>query len=100
MARPSYQKVVMYARPDFYSTFSVTAGTPSIVTPDMLPIEVTVVPGSGGTMLVETRTVANGTWVPWSAGATSEVRSMMFSGRCHSMRFTATGADGTVEIAG
>ena len=100
MARPSYQKVTVSSKPEFYASYTVPVGTPVIITPAILPLEVTAVPGSGGTLLVETRTVSNGAWVAWPAGTVGTTTSLSFDGRCHSMRFTATVGAGLVEVAG
>lgn len=99
MARPSYQKVIVTSKPEWFASYTAPAGTPVVVSVDYIPVEVTAVPGNGGSLLVETRTTATGAWVAWPAGAVTGPTSLLFEGRCHSMRFTATGVNGVVEMA-
>ena len=99
MARPSYQKVIVTSKPEWFASYTAPTGTPVVVSVDYIPVEVTAVPGNGGSILVETRTTPSGTWVPWTAGAVTEPTALLFEGRCHSMRITAAGADGVVEMA-
>jgi hypothetical protein len=65
------------------------------------PMTVAAVPGSGGTLLVETQTAPGGRWFPWSEGTDGVVSvptQMKLGGKVHAIRLTAADADGVVEL--
>ena len=90
---------------DKYATQSITvvAGTPqtfdgggySIV----YPATIKVIPGVGGTMLVEYRIAAGTNWEMWPAGTVSSFTTAILDVPIDSLRFTATAANGVVEIS-
>jgi hypothetical protein len=64
-------------------------------------ITVAAVPGSGGTLLVETQTAPGGEWFPWSegtAGVVSVAAQAKLDSKVHALRFTAATAAGSVEL--
>ena len=75
----------------------VTTAAPITFTITM-PITVAVIPGSGGTLLVEYQLVPDGLWYPWSAGAAATKTVYALVSPVNALRFTATTADGIVEV--
>jgi hypothetical protein len=61
-------------------------------------ITVAAVPGSGGTLLVETQTAPGGQWFPWSEGVVSAATQMKLGSKVHALKFTAATAAGAVEL--
>jgi hypothetical protein len=62
------------------------------------PLTVAAVPGSGGTLLVETQTAPGGQWFPWSEGVVSAATQMKLDSKVHALKFTAADAAGSVEL--
>ena len=65
------------------------------------PMTVAAIPGSGGTLLVETQTAPGGTWFPWSegvAGVVSIATQAKLDSKVYALRFTAATAAGSVEL--
>lgn len=66
-------------------------------------ITIAVNPGSGGTVIVETMTAAGGTWIPVSdgnlTGNLSESVSDVLTSALYAVRFLASGAPATIELA-
>lgn len=82
------------------STETVAGGAPSSVLP--APITVAVTPGQGGSMLVEYRVSAAGEWIPWPGGTAGVVTAhtvYILAAPVYGLRFSATTADGVVEVA-
>ena len=83
----------------------VTVGTP--VTADAgvsghplpYPITLRAKPGSGGTLLVEYRISPTGDFVAWPAGTVSAPTVDTLTAPVEALRFTATTANGVVEVA-
>lgn len=79
------------------STETVAGGAPTSVLP--APITVAVIPGALGTMGVEYKISAAGEWVAWPAGTVSTHTIYVLTAPVYGLRFTATTADGVVEVA-
>ena len=66
------------------------------------PLSITVHP-NGGTVTVETMTAAGGTWIPVSdgnlTGDLSESVSDVLTSALYAVRFLASGAPATIELA-
>lgn len=86
-------------------TVAVAAGTPVTANsgvsghPIPYPITLRAKPGSGGTLLIEYRISPTGDFVAWPAGTVSAAIVDTLNGPVDALRFTATTANGTVEIA-
>lgn len=63
------------------------------------PLNITAVPGSGGTLLVEYQTAQAGVWTAWPSGTVSAKTIFLLTGPVHALRFTAAVAAGVIEIA-
>lgn len=67
-----------------------------------VPMTITIIPGSGGSVTVEYQTARDGTWVPADgdlAGTLLSTISARLTTPVYALRFTAATATGTVEIA-
>lgn len=84
-------------------TITVAVGTPATIgrTNYTLPypLTVTVVPGAGGTLLVEYQVATDGAWQAWPGAAAATTTTYLLTGPVRALRFTAAVADGTVEVA-
>jgi hypothetical protein len=92
-------------RRNISQVFLVAAGSPLVVGSgdDAIPIPFPAVvearPGSGGTLLVETRVTADGSWSPWDGGAVSAVMAYALNAPVNALRFTAAVANGSVGVS-
>ena len=90
-----------------FQTASVVAGTPVYLDTQSFPFPITVVAKPGaGTLLVEysitpyaagKTTSAN--WIQWPSGNVASITSDYLKSPVSALRFTATTADGTYEVA-
>lgn len=67
-----------------------------------VPMTVTVIPGTGGSITVEYQTAINGTWIPADgdmAGTLLATISARLTTPVYALRFTAANVAGIVEIA-
>lgn len=86
-------------------SITVEVGTPVILTSggddssDSLPVPavVSVLPGAGGTLLVEYQVIENGSWTDWPGGAAAVKTIYVLTGPIYSLRFTAAVSNGTAE---
>lgn len=87
---------------------TVAVGTPELLASPVasrtlaVPMTVTVIPGSGGSITVEYQTAKDGAWVPADgdlAGALAATISARLTTPVYALRFTAATATGAVEIA-
>ena len=62
------------------------------------PMTIAAVPGSGGTLLVETQVAPGGVWTEWPDGAVSAATVGKLDSKVHALRFTAATAAGSVEL--
>jgi hypothetical protein len=92
-----------------FKTYTVVVGTPKYedVQGFPFPLTVTAIPGDGGTMAVAYSTTPNAagstgtaTWIDWPSGAVATTTSDSLLSPVAALRFTATTANGTVEVNG
>ena len=65
------------------------------------PMTVAAVPGSGGTLKVESQTAPDGAWFVWdqgTAGVVSVATQAKLDSKVHALKFTAADAAGSVEL--
>lgn len=81
------------------------AETGGIIAPYRLPVTVTAVPGSGGSMLVQYTTSAwadvcaeTATWLSWPAGTVYATTTDTIVGPITAIRATATTQPGVLEV--
>jgi len=87
-------------------TLTVTTATPVVhesggAWSPNTPVTVAAVPGSGGTLLVETQTAPGGAWFPWSegtAGVVDVATQAKLDSTVNALRFTAATAAGVIEL--
>lgn len=88
---------------------TVTTATPAVLTSSgsnyvnsgafNIPCTVAAIPGGGGgSLLVEYQVVPSGSWTAWPASTVTTKTVYVLNGPVHALRFTATTANGTVEI--
>lgn len=86
-------------------TQRITVNTDAAVTLDgdgysiPWPVNLTVLPGSGGTILVEWQNAHGGSWTAWPHGTVSAKTVGILNGPVYALRFTAAVANGIVEVA-
>lgn len=85
---------------------TISTSTPTILDGNgfsiPVPLTLTAVPGSGGTLKVEYQVAEDGVWQLWPEGVSGIVSSTTTSrleSPVNALRFTASTADGIVEIA-
>lgn len=88
---------------------TVQPGTPYVFAspvagqPLAVPLTITVIPGGGGSVTVETQTANGGSWVAVAAGllagALAATQTDVLLGPVFGLRFTAATTTATVEIA-
>jgi len=83
--------------------FNVIVGSPLLLDASgysiPYPLTIRAKPGSGGTLLIEYRISTDGDFIAWPAGTVSSAKVYVLTGPVEALRFTATTADGVVEIA-
>ena len=83
-----------------FSAYTVTPDSP--VTHVMVKgtaATLNALPGASGTLLVEYQVTAASAWVAWPAGAITVPTPRAITSPLYALRFTATVADASVEIA-
>lgn len=83
--------------------YAIALGTPQILPVRSLPVGVAVIPGAGGTMLVEyTLSPRDGvgtvTWFPWPKGNVGAASDDALTTPVTAVRISAAGAAGVAEV--
>ena len=88
-------------------SITVTVATPVVLTSGgdstqslslAIPATIAVIPGVGGTILVEYQLVKDGSWTSWPDGAVGAKTVSVLGGPVYALRFTAAVDSATVEI--